>query len=337
MDKPIIAISDIHGCASELKLLLNKLPLTSDTSLIFLGDYIDRGHQSKDVIDTIIQLKKSYNVVTLKGNHEQMFLDFLDDPASEGGASFVVNGGSATLSSYADNEGHYHIPDDHIEFFESLGLYHQTDDHFYVHAGVPDVKIEDIDETKHDMDMLWIRGSFHQSSFDWEKVIVHGHTPVSEVEETAKRVNIDTGLVYRGYLTALQLPEKKTYSVARESVTRHTYLRHEGKTRQAVRFTGSVPIYIYKTEEILQFATIDYSELGIYVQDIVNDSKQVLDLGQKVQGAIGRDDYNTVAFEGTVLRCDKNLDGFFYALQLNKTPYEFIGEQEAIGLNKQKN
>ncbi len=333
MTNQIAVLSDIHGCASELKLLLNKLPLTPDTQIVFLGDYIDRGHQSKQVIETILELRQRYDVITLKGNHEQLLLDFFDDPSSEEGASFLVNGGSATLASYADKQGRYAIPDEHFDFFESLKLCHQTKDHFFAHAGVPNVKIEEIDEKKHEMDMLWIRDPFHKSSYDWEKVIVHGHTPVDNVEDTPKRINIDTGLVYNGYLTALLLPEKKTYHVARQSITRHVYLKDKDKARNAMRFKAIIPVYIYKPEEILQFETIDINEFGMYIHDIVNNSKQIIDENSEISGAIGNDDHATVPFEGRALRCDKKKEGIFYAVKFTKTPYDFLSEQETKSMS----
>ncbi|MBT7767373.1 MAG: serine/threonine protein phosphatase, partial [Bdellovibrionales bacterium] len=100
-DSNIFVISDIHGCDTELKLLLNKLPLEPNKSkIIFLGDYIDRGIESKQVIDTIMELQGMFDVVTLMGNHEEMLINFLQDPLSEEAVSFVYNGGGSTLTSY---------------------------------------------------------------------------------------------------------------------------------------------------------------------------------------------------------------------------------------------
>ena len=108
--KKIFAIGDVHGCASELRMLLNKLPLTEESVVVFLGDYVDRGPNSKQVIETVLELKEQCQVVALKGNHEALFLSFLQDPSSEAAGMFIYNGGSATLHSYATPEGEYRIP-----------------------------------------------------------------------------------------------------------------------------------------------------------------------------------------------------------------------------------
>ena len=113
----IFAIGDIHGCVNELRALLNLLPLTPESTVVFLGDYIDRGGNSKGVIDTIIELRGHCRVVTLKGNHEAMFLDFLDHPGSARAGLFICNGGSATLASYANETGRYELPSEHVAFF----------------------------------------------------------------------------------------------------------------------------------------------------------------------------------------------------------------------------
>ncbi|MCJ8277615.1 MAG: serine/threonine protein phosphatase, partial [Bdellovibrionales bacterium] len=94
----IFAIGDIHGCAEELNKLISLLPLNSEDTLVFLGDYIDRGPNSKKVVDIILDLKKNYNVICLKGNHEAMINEFIDDPSSPQAGLFIMNGGSSTLA-----------------------------------------------------------------------------------------------------------------------------------------------------------------------------------------------------------------------------------------------
>src|SRR5688500_9784566 len=110
----LFAIGDIHGCVDELRQLLNQLPRSSESTLVFLGDYIDRGPASREVIDTLLGLAQQDHVVPLMGTHEAMFHDFLRDPHSPGGASFIYNGRSATLASYANGD-QYVIPESHIE------------------------------------------------------------------------------------------------------------------------------------------------------------------------------------------------------------------------------
>src|SRR5678815_719209 len=117
---PLYAIGDIHGCADELDDLLTRLPLQSGSTLVFLGDYIDRGPKSRQVIERVLDLRRHFEVIALRGNHEQMLLEFLEGESDQLVARFVLNGGSSTLASYADPSGHYGIPPSHEEFFRSL-------------------------------------------------------------------------------------------------------------------------------------------------------------------------------------------------------------------------
>ena len=106
------------------------MPLDSQSKLIFLGDYIDRGEDSKEVINVILQLKKKYKVIALRGNHEDMFLDFIDHPDSEKAALFVYNGGGPTLASYGNAQGEIHYPEEHLEFFHNLPFFYEEENFF---------------------------------------------------------------------------------------------------------------------------------------------------------------------------------------------------------------
>ena len=319
----IFVFSDIHGCAAELKLLLNKLPLKSDSLIVLMGDYIDRGPNSKEVIDTILDLKKMYNVVALKGNHEAMFLKFLEDPASADAGLFVYNGGGSTLASYRQDESDkYVVPREHLEFFTELETYYETDDYFFVHAGVPDRSLKDLDDECEE-DLLWIRDDFFYSSFDWKKMIVHGHTPVGEVEISENRINIDTGCVFNNKLSAIELPDRKVYSVTKKKKLFHVYLKddRQSSTRQSIRFTGSIPVYVYQDETMLKFETINYSEHGILMKDLILKNKMVFTENQLIKGVIGDSSYETIRFEGSIVRADKGPQGVFYAIKFIKTPF----------------
>ena len=103
----IFAIGDVHGCADELVELLGNLPLDDQSLVVFLGDLVDRGPKSKEVIDHILKLKEMCQVVAISGNHEAMFLSFLDHPESIESILFIMNGGLATLDSYADEISHH--------------------------------------------------------------------------------------------------------------------------------------------------------------------------------------------------------------------------------------
>src|SRR3989339_208209 len=322
----IFVISDIHGCATELKLLLNKLPLDKKSLVVFLGDYIDRGPASKEVIDTILDLQKRYEVVPLMGNHEKMLLDFLKDPTSAEAGMFIYNGGGATLASYKiDNTDHYVIPKEHLAFYSSLRKFHQTEKYFFVHAGVPDLSIEMISDEDSDT-LLWIREDFFYSDYRWEKLIVHGHTPANEVEITERRMNIDTGCVFNNKLTAIELPERKVYSVTKQKKAFHVYLKDESgiSSRRSVRYTGSIPVYVHSDDSILKFETINYNEHGMLIIDLMFKNKIIFQEDQMVRGTIGDSSHETIRFEGVVVRAEKNDKGVFYALKFDKTPFNLM-------------
>jgi serine/threonine protein phosphatase 1 len=313
----IYAIGDVHGCAYELRLLLNKLPLTPESTVVFLGDYIDRGAHSRDVIDTIIELRKQCKVVCLKGNHEAMFLNFLENPGTERAGLFIVNGGSATLASYADDHGNYEFPPEHINFFRELQLYYEDEHHFFVHAGVPNIPLKSIDAQKHGKKLMWIRGAFLKSEYDWGKVIVHGHTPVTAVDIRHNRINVDTGCVFMRKLSAVALPGQQVFSVPRQRVVKPVYLKDAASRRVAIRFQGTLPVLVEQDGQTYRFETIDYSEVGLYMRDIENRQGPVLQPNQPIRGRIGRDRIGSVLFKGVVVRTHVDDEGYHYAVKVD--------------------
>ncbi len=320
LNDKIFVIGDIHGCAEELQLLLEKLPLTPTSRIVFVGDYIDRGENSKEVIATILNLRNYYKVTTLMGNHEAMFLDFLDDPGSMEGGAFIYNGGSATLASYANQSGKYVIPDEHLEFFKTLPYFWQTESFFFVHAGVPDVPLARIVPSRHKEDLLWIRDPFFKSGFKWEKVIVHGHTPVPKVEVTSKRVNVDTGCVYENMLTAFELFSREAFTVKKIKKSRHTFLRDHGSQRQAVRFEGKVPVNIVADGHNLSFETINYSEFGMLVRCLTAPTTQIFKDEDPISGEIKLISDTPLKWDGRIVRVIKADTGeFHYAIQLSRS------------------
>jgi len=197
-------VGDIHGCLKPLQRLLAKIEPEPDEEVVFIGDYIDRGPQAREVVDYLLSLP--FSCVFLRGNHEQMLLDFL---AGQNEEVFLLNGGAATLRSYggdADN-----IPAEHLRFFRSLRLQYETPDFLFVHAGMrPLVPLEQ-QEAK---DLLWIRQEFYQFVGTFPKPVVFGHTPLKQVMLAADRVGIDTGCVYGGKLTCVKLPQREILQVA---------------------------------------------------------------------------------------------------------------------------
>lgn len=212
----ILAIGDIHGCYPKLLRLMDRL--TGDPEedlLIFVGDYIDRGEESRQVVEYLLGLKKEWKkTVFLLGNHERMLLDFLDGGSIQ---PFLLNGGKKTLDSYfgtslqTQRENPRTIfPPEHVAFFRSLLPYYEHEAYLFVHAGLR----EGIPLAEQNLfDLLWIREDFYFSPYDFERTIVFGHTPFQKPFVYKKRIGIDTGAVYGNKLTCLELPEMKFISV----------------------------------------------------------------------------------------------------------------------------
>ncbi len=217
----IYAIGDIHGRADLLSDLLNRIEAHMATNpdhhpiAVFLGDYIDRGPASQQVIERLVVNDCAYQRVFLKGNHETYLADFIKSPPSLRNWQYL--GGLETLISYgikptinANGAAQIRIaaeldralPDSHRQFLSHLEKSFTCGDFFFVHAGVrPGVPLEQ----QRDEDLLWIRQEFLQCEDDFGKVIVHGHTPALHPDIRQNRINIDTGAYATGRLTCLVL------------------------------------------------------------------------------------------------------------------------------------
>lgn len=200
-------MGDIHGCLDMLKRLIDKIEWRpKNDRLIFLGDYVDRGRDPKGVIDFLLELKEESNLVQcLMGNHEDLFLDYLET----GDLKLLLhNGGETTLMSYELN-GKTHIPDNHISFLKSLDTIIEFEDYYIVHAGFrPAVDIH----SQSLQDLLWIRDPFIFSDYDFGKKVIFGHTPFSSPLQMENKIGLDTGAVYGNQLTCLELRDMKYYS-----------------------------------------------------------------------------------------------------------------------------
>jgi len=207
----IFAIGDIHGCFDKLCALMDKIKIDRNNDiLLFLGDYIDRGPSSFDVVEYLIDLKKHFQkIVFLKGNHEEMLERYL---SGKDRPTYLINGGKPTLESYVKRSrttGSHPIPQEHLDFFESLSLYYQTDDFIFVHAGLREnIPFDEQNPT----DFLWIREDFVHSEFDFGKIVVFGHTPYREPLVERNKIGIDTGAVYGNKLTCVELPALLFYN-----------------------------------------------------------------------------------------------------------------------------
>jgi len=227
----VYAIGDIHGRRDLLVQLLEKIAADAAGTgqqpvLVFLGDYVDRGPDSKGVIEVVrICAEAEGHVVALRGNHDQMLLDFLRDPATY--TSWKGLGAAETLSSYgvappasdapgdlatAHKEFLSAIPPSHLDFLNGLVFSHTIGDYFFAHAGVrPEVSFDR--QVAHDL--MWIRGDFLNSDKVLEKVVVHGHTPAEAPVNLPGRICADTGAYATNRLTAVVLTgEERRFLVA---------------------------------------------------------------------------------------------------------------------------
>ncbi len=207
----LIAIGDIHGCAQTLEVLLERLAPEPHDHLVFVGDYVDRGPDTRAVIEHLLDLRQRRHCTFLRGNHEAMMLGYLDRGEYE---LWYANGGPATLQSYRNDAFEIEIPEAHQTFIRETILYLDTPDFFFVHAGLkPNRTIEENLEKYDERVFLWERSHLEARKFAWEKTVVCGHTPLREPLDRDRLLAIDTGCVFSmhpglGRLTAVRLPER---------------------------------------------------------------------------------------------------------------------------------
>ncbi|RIL06403.1 MAG: serine/threonine protein phosphatase [Proteobacteria bacterium] len=227
MPKRFFVVGDIHGCPEELAILVQHLEknegLSQSDGLLFIGDYVDRGPGSKDVIDFLIGLRAGYpDAIFLKGNHEDMLLSFLGYPGREGMA-YLQNGGAECVTSYGIEAGRAKqttreelapkVPAEHVQFLRALESYVLTPDFVFAHAGLNPLR-----DLKHqvDEDLFWIRDEFISNLHYFRKTVVFGHTPYENVLfNLPYKIGIDTGLVYGNKLSCLEVVGHKLLQVPR--------------------------------------------------------------------------------------------------------------------------
>ncbi|WP_305953024.1 metallophosphoesterase family protein [Beijerinckia mobilis] len=217
----IYAVGDIHGRADLLQAMFDRVdadlaqrPIERPIH-VFVGDYIDRGPRSAEVIDLLIRRQQTHLTVCLKGNHEVYLCDFLDQPeilhhwAHYGALPTLLSYGLQPSLNPATEEQislswelKRRMPREHIAFLSSLPLTFSCGDYFFAHAGVrPGIPLE----YQTPDDLLWIRGEFLNYEGSFGKVVVHGHTPMMEAAVHKNRINIDTGAYATGKLTCVVL------------------------------------------------------------------------------------------------------------------------------------
>ena len=215
----IIAIGDIHGCAKSLDELLERLSPAPDDHLVFVGDYIDRGPDSKGVIDRLLDLNETHNCTFLRGNHEVFLLNHLNGIHHDEEV-WRLNGGVQTLKSYQNGSGEVEFPDAHVDFVRNTRLYLDTPSFFFVHAGLqPELTIAQNLTEPTEKTLLWDRGHYNARFLAWEKPVICGHTPHPEPINHPQLISIDTGCVYymypgMGRLCAVVLPEREFVMVS---------------------------------------------------------------------------------------------------------------------------
>jgi serine/threonine protein phosphatase 1 len=221
----IYAIGDIHGRADLLEQILDRIDadLASNPARtgieVFLGDYIDRGPASREVLDLLVMRDRSLRSVFLKGNHESFLTNFLSDPSVlehwqyNGGLETLmsygitpsINANAATQAQLADALGQA-LPECHRQFIGKLEPSFTCGDYFFVHAGVrPGIPLT----KQREEDLLWIRQDFLLCEEDFGKIVVHGHTPVPRPDVLPNRINIDTAAFATGQLSCLVLEDDK--------------------------------------------------------------------------------------------------------------------------------
>lgn len=217
------AIGDIHGCNSQLQHLLNWIAPTKNDTVIFLGDMIDRGDDSKGVLDTIMALQQQCPVVTVMGNHEQMLLQ--SRKHLDALKAWLRYGGKEALLSFGltpDLHGILALPNNYVDFLKNCQNYHETNSHIFCHATpVPHIDIA----AQTEEGWRWRTLTYGQPAHISNKTIVCGHTEQREgkVHYQSGLVCIDTFAYGGGWLTAFEVGNHTAWQV-----------NAQGKQRQQV-------------------------------------------------------------------------------------------------------
>jgi serine/threonine protein phosphatase 1 len=218
MRQRVIAIGDVHGCAVALRALLELVKLRPEDTLIPLGDCVDRGPESRQVIEQLLALRQTCRLVPLMGNHEEMMLNSLDGRPQPD--DWWDCGGAATMASYSRERDVRAIPSEHVSFIRSWGDCYETDTHFFVHASYePERPLTE----QHWQTMRWQSLKFgipepHESG----KIAVVGHTSLKdgEILDLGHLICIDTYCWGGGWLTALDATSGEIWQVDRDGRVR---------------------------------------------------------------------------------------------------------------------
>ena len=212
-----IAIGDIHGCSVALESLINAIGPQPEDLIVPLGDYVDRGIDSKGVLDQLIKLGNRCQLVPILGNHDQMMLHAKDGRSD---FQFWLNcGGDTALDSYGSTSQLDLIPPSHFRFLKSCRSYFETDSHIFLHANYePDVPLETLDDKT--IRWLSLRDYVPPTRHCSGKTVVVGHTPQPEILDLGYLMCIDTGVCSGGWLTAIDVESGKVWQVSEEGEVR---------------------------------------------------------------------------------------------------------------------
>lgn len=225
MPQRLYAIGDVHGCPNELQVLLEHLVrverLSGDDLVIFMGDYIDRGPDSRGVIECLIEFTRNFgSTIFLRGNHEDMLLDWFGFDGRSG-PSYLMNGGASFLASYGlsafsrPDQVQAALPAEHLAFLLNLESGVVADTYLFVHAGVNPLR--DLN-AQIDDDLFWIRDEFICNVHKIDRTVVFGHTPYQDIMfHLPFKIGIDTGLVYGNMLSCIELMAGLVFQVERNS------------------------------------------------------------------------------------------------------------------------
>lgn len=218
----LFAVGDVHGCVDELGALLGEIAPGPGDTVVFLGDYVDRGPSARGVIDLLLELDRTAcETVFLRGNHEDMFLGYLGEEEGSHGDAFLFNGGRATLASYGIGSplrgirAEPKLPESHVAFLRSSRLWYLREPFLFVHAGISPLR--SLEEQKKE-DLLWIREEFIRNRHRLPYTVVFGHTPQREVFwQMPFKIGLDTGCVYGNKLSCLDFTSRSLLQVERGS------------------------------------------------------------------------------------------------------------------------
>jgi serine/threonine protein phosphatase 1 len=230
----LIAIADVHGCAHALDSVLDEIQPTADDRIVFLGDVIDQGKESREVLDRILELRERTHVTFIRGNHEEMILAAREN---EKALRYWENcGGAATLNSYRFGGKLDEIPAEHWALIESSQDFLETDRFIFTHANYQ------FDEPMADLPAYQLRWMLFDPAKERPhvsgKTVVVGHTEQKngEILDLGFAICIDTGCWKYGWLTAIDMPSREVWQASRWGVLREAdEATHAPRLREILR------------------------------------------------------------------------------------------------------